>query len=272
LLHESGGDTEDRVIAPACTGDGEEDGVARFSGKTIVITGGTSGIGYAAALRITAEGGRVLVTGSDLERLSRVEADGIMTLRNDASDPDAAVELGATASRLFGGLDGVFLNAGIGDTGALSSLTPDRFRAVMDLNVGGVLFGAQALAPLLRRGGSIVVTSSIAKDRALNGCGLYAGSKAAQRSVVRGLARELAQRGIRVNTVSPGPIQTRFAERLGLSADQQEALAEHAKAMIPLGRFGTSEEAAAVALFLLSDDASYVTGADYPVDGGMAQL
>ena len=246
--------------------------MARFDGKTIVITGGSSGIGLATAQRIAEEGGRVLVTGTSADKLAAVRSDAIHVVENDAADPAAADALAAEAKRLFGKTDGAFLNAGIGAGAPLGKITPELYRRLMDLNVGGVLFGAQALAPLIRSGGSILVTASAAKDKGMAGAAVYSATKGAVRSMVKGLARELAPKGVRVNTISPGPIETPFFERLGRPLEQLEALHNHIAATNPMGRMGTMTEAAAVAAFLLSDEAGFVTGSDYAVDGGEAQL
>lgn len=246
----------------------------RFSGKSVVITGGSSGIGLAAAQRIVAEGGSVLITGSNAARLeaARGRCPEAHTLVNDAARPEAAQALADEAARLFGTVDAVFLNAGVGAAAPLGQLTPELYRQLMDLNVGGVLFGTQALAPILRDGGAILITASIAKDKGMPASALYSATKGAVRSLVRGFARELAPRRIRVNALSPGPIATDFFNRLGLPEEHASTIEQHIAASNPLGRMGTSEEAAAVALFLLSEEASYVTGADYFVDGGDAQL
>jgi NAD(P)-dependent dehydrogenase (short-subunit alcohol dehydrogenase family) len=246
--------------------------MARFSGKSIVITGGSSGIGLETARRIVAEGGRVLITGSNAAKLDAAAGDGIATLVNDAADPAAADALAAEAKRLFGVVDGAFLNAGVGAGAPLGTITPDLFSKLFDLNVGGVLFGAQALAPLIPAGGSILVTASAAKDKGIPHAAIYSATKGAVRSMVLGLARELAPKGVRVNTISPGPIETPFFDRLGLPAEQLEMVQKGIGASNPMGRIGTMEEAAAVAAFLLSSEAGFVTGSDYAVDGGEAQL
>lgn len=246
--------------------------MTRFAGKTIVITGGSSGIGLATAQRIVAEGGQVLVSGTNPEKLAAVRSQSLHVVENDAADPAAAKVLASEAQRLFGEIDGAFLNAGIGAGAPLDKITPDLYRRLMDLNVGGVLFGAQALAPLIRSGGSILVTASAAKDKGMAGAAIYSATKGAVRSMVKGLARELAPRNIRVNTVSPGPIETPFFERLGRPPEQLEMLHKHIASTNPMGRMGTMEEAAAVAAFLLSNEAGFVTGSDYAVDGGEAQL
>lgn len=252
-----------------------EELMLQFTNKRFVITGGSSGIGLAVARHIISDGGKVLITGTNRERLEglRTSDSALAILLNDAGNPDAAEALADEARRLFGTIDGVLFNAGIGGSDTIGTFTYESFRTLVDINIGGPLFGTQALAPLLRDCGSIVMTSSTAKDKGNpGGNALYAATKGALRSMVRGLARELSPRGIRVNTVSPGPIRTEFFSRLGRSDDQLEAMEQRFKTVNPLGRMGTSEEAAAVALFLLSDAASYVTGADYTVDGGSAQL
>lgn len=248
--------------------------MGRFSGKSVVITGGSSGIGLAAAQRIVEEGGSVLITGSNAERLERARAQlpAAHILVNDASQPEAAKALAEEAGRLFGKIDAVFLNAGVGAGAPLGHLTPDVYRQLMDLNVGGPLFGTQALAPLVRDGGSILITASIAKDKGMPASALYSATKGAVRSLVRGFALELAPRRIRVNAISPGPIETDFFNRLGLPEEHASTITQQIAAGNPLGRLGTAEEAAAVAVFLLSDEATYVTGSDYYVDGGAAQL
>jgi NAD(P)-dependent dehydrogenase (short-subunit alcohol dehydrogenase family) len=248
--------------------------MARFTGKAIVVTGGSSGIGLATAARIVAEGGRVLVTGTNPAKLAAVKAEypAIHIMENDAADPEAANAMAAEAKRIFGEIDGVFLNAGVGAGAPIGKITAKMFHQIMDLNVGGVLFGAQAMAPLIRPGGSILITASVAKDKGMAGAAVYSASKGAVASMARGLARELAMRPVRVNTLSPGPIETPFFERLGRPKEAMEMLEKYIKASNPMGRMGKVEEAAAVAVFLLSDEASYVTGSDYPVDGGEGQL
>lgn len=246
----------------------------RFKDKSVVITGGSSGIGLAAAKRIMDEGGSVLITGSNKARLDGVAAElpGVHILQNDAARPEEADALAQEAGRLFGKIDALFLNAGVGAGAPLGHITPDVYRNIMDLNVGGPLFGTQAMAPLLRDGGAILITASIAKDKGLPASALYGATKGAVRSLARGFAYDLAPRQIRVNTLSPGPIATDFFNRLGLPEEHLAAAEQHMAGSNPLGRLGTAQEAAAVAVFLLSDEASYVTGSDYFVDGGQAQL
>lgn len=246
----------------------------RFAGKAYVVTGGSSGIGLAAARQIVAEGGKVLVTGSNPEPLTALSASdpAIYTIVNDAGDAAAADALAAEAQRLFERIDGALLNAGIGFGAVTEQITYEAYRRLVDINIGGPLFGTQALSSIVRDGGAIVITASIAKDKGTAGHPLYGATKGAVRSMVRGFAAQLAPRRIRVNTVSPGPIETDFFTRLGYSDEMLRSIPARIAASNPLGRMGSASEAAAVALFLLSDDASYVTGSDYPVDGGSAQI
>ncbi|MFH5806019.1 SDR family oxidoreductase [Alienimonas sp. DA493] len=243
----------------------------RFEDQSFVVTGGSGGIGRATAARIVAEGGRVLVTGTNEEKLkAAAEAiPGLLTLRNDAADPDAAPALAEKARAEFGTLDGAFLNAGFGVMKPLAEVAADDFDRQYAVNVRGVVLHARALAPLVKQGGSLLVTGSVAKWLGMEGGVLYNSTKGATRTVSRVLAQELAPRGVRVNELSPGPIGTEFFDRTGMPDERQKEMVESIKSQVPLGRFGEPEEVAAVACFLLSDDASYVTGSDYVVDGGM---
>jgi NAD(P)-dependent dehydrogenase (short-subunit alcohol dehydrogenase family) len=246
--------------------------MSRFAGKSVVITGGSGGIGLAVARRICDEGGRVLVTGRNAERLRAVSGNGIHGLVNDASKPDDAIALAAEAGRLFGKVDALLVSAGRGTLSPLGTITLDQFRDIFEINVAGGLFAVQAMAPLMGEGGSIVLTASGAKTKGVPGAALYASSKGAVRSLTLVLARELGPRGIRVNTLSPGPIDTEFHAKVSDDPgflDEMNAMFEK---MVPMGRLGRVEEAAAVASFLLSDESTFVTGADYAVDGGEAQL
>lgn len=246
----------------------------RFTGKTLLVTGGTSGIGLATARRLVEEGARVVVTGTQEDRLASVQAelkDGL-ALKNDAADPAAAEVLATEIKDKFGALDGAFLNAGFGHFQPLSEATAEEFEAQYFVNVRGPLLQAKALAPLLRDGGTVLLNTSVARVMGMPNSAIYASTKGAVRTLTRVLARELAARQIRVNAVSPGPIDSNFFSRTGLPQEAVEELGAAIQSQVPLGRFGKPEEVAAVATFLLSDDASYVTGAEYVVDGGMTQL
>jgi len=248
--------------------------MARFSEKKVVITGGSSGIGLAAAKRIVGEGGEVLITGTNAERLAAAKAavPALHTLVNDAADLDAADALAAAAKSVLGSVDGLFLNAGAGAGAPFGRITRDLYRAQIDLNLGGPIFAIQAFLPLLNDGASIVITSSAAKDHGVPGGALYASAKGAVRALVRTVAAELGPRHIRANTITPGPIKTEFYNRLPMPKEFIDKIVEELPSANPLRRMGTSEEAAAVAVFLLSDEAAFVTGSDYPVDGGEVQV
>ena len=248
--------------------------MSRFSEKSFVITGGTSGIGFATALSIAKEGGRVLVTGTRQERLEAAATahPNIEAVFNDASDFNTADRLAKEVRKRFGLIDGAFLNAGKGGGAILGEITPELYRELVDLNVGGVLFGVQALSSLVKDGGSLVLMSSLAKDKGMAGGAVYSAAKGAVRSMTRAFARELLSRRIRVNAVSPGPIHTPFFKRTGRTDEAVEQMQSAFCKSNPMGRMGTADEVASVVLFLLSDEASYVTGADYAVDGGEAQI
>lgn len=246
--------------------------MARFEGKKVLVTGGSSGIGRATAVRLKSEGAQVLVTGTNKERLANLKDEhGIDGIENDAGDAGAAAALVQAAKTHLGQIDGVFINAGFGEFAPLSDVTADSFERQFNVNVRGPLLQTQALAPILNEGASVVLNTSVANRRGMAGSSIYGPTKAALRNMTRVLAVELAPRKIRVNAVSPGPIETNFFARTGLPEEAVNELAQGILAQVPLGRFGTSEDVAAVATFLLSDEASFVTGSEYTVDGGMTE-
>jgi NAD(P)-dependent dehydrogenase (short-subunit alcohol dehydrogenase family) len=246
--------------------------MSQLKGKIALVTGGTTGIGLAAAQQLHAEGAKVIVTGQNpatLEAARQALPDDVLVLRSDARSLADNEQLAAEIERRFGGLDIAFLNAGIARFAPLDAVDEAFYDDILDINVKGVFFAVQKLSRLLRPGASVLVTTSVVSGRGNAGGAVYAASKGALVSMVKALAVELAPRGIRVNSISPGPIDTPIFGKLGIP---KEALGEFAAGLekkVPLGRFGKAEEVARVALFVASSGASFVTGADIPVDGGV---
>jgi NAD(P)-dependent dehydrogenase (short-subunit alcohol dehydrogenase family) len=244
-----------------------------FESKKYVITGGTSGIGLTTAQLLKNAGARVLVTGTNPERIARVSAEhGIEAIANDAGDPAAADDLAKEVKSRFGTIDGFFGNAGFGKFFPHTDVTAAAFDEQFNVNVRGPLLHVKALSSSFNEGASVVFNTSVASVLGMPGGGIYGPTKAALRNLTRVLAAELAGRNIRVNAVSPGPIETDFFNRTGLPSEAVSGMAEQILSQVPLGRFGTAEEVAQVVLFLLSDQSSFVTGAEYVVDGGMTQV
>lgn len=243
--------------------------MSRFQGKRILITGGTSGMGFAGALRIVSEGGNVAITGLNDERLKRARSllpESSLILKNDAaSEADISVLQAAISG--WGSLDGLWLNAGFAEVGAPESVTADAFNRMMNANVRGPMLQLAALSGSLNSGASVLVTSSSSVYEGAAMTSLYAATKGAVVAMVKSWASALAVRGIRANTLVPGPIETNF--RHFMPEESRQQFEDFVVSQVPLGRAGTAEEASAVALFLLSDDASYVTGSQYAVDGGL---
>jgi NAD(P)-dependent dehydrogenase (short-subunit alcohol dehydrogenase family) len=247
----------------------------RLLNKVALITGGTSGIGLEAARLFHREGAHVIVTGADQARLdaaSRELGSDVLALRADLRMPAELDKVFDEIQRRFGRLDILFANAGVGLAAPLDAVTEQQIDEQFAVNFKGIFFAVQKAAPLLARGGSVVLTTSFLNAVGTPGLSILSATKAAVRSLARSLGAELAPRGIRVNAVSPGPTSTPFHSKLGLSADQLKEAAAGIEAQVPLHRFGEANEVAKAALFLASDEASFMTGSEVVVDGGLSQL
>lgn len=249
--------------------------MTRFQGKSVLVTGGSSGIGLATAKAFAAEGARVVITGRDtaaLEDAKRVLGAQALAIRNDAGSLDAAAELASTLAQANIRLDAVFINAGAARFAPFAEVDEVLWDLTFDTNVKGAYFQIQALLPLLSRGASIVMNGSINARIGMPGSSVYAASKAALISLAKTLSSELLPRGVRVNVVSPGPVQTPIYGKLGFDAATLEATAAQILNQIPLGRFGTPEEIAATVLHLSSAESAFIVGTEIIADGGMSQL
>lgn len=248
--------------------------MAQLAGKTALVTGGSSGIGLATAQRFAAEGAHVFVTGRNQRTLDEAvaaigdEATGIRSDVSNLDDLDSVVDAISSRGR---GLDVVFANAGGGGLAALADVTVEQFTNTFNINVGGIVFMVQKVLPLLNSGASIVLTGSTAAYGGNPGMSVYAASKAAIRSLGRTWAAELADKGLRVNTVIPGPVETPGLTGLAPSG-QEQALLDAEASRVPMGRVGRPEEIAAAVLFLASDESSFMTGTEVFVDGGERQV
>jgi NAD(P)-dependent dehydrogenase (short-subunit alcohol dehydrogenase family) len=247
----------------------------RFIQKTVLVTGGTSGIGLAAAQAFAAEGARVVVTGRDAEALVKAQAligGDTLALRNDAGQVHDARALAATLTQQGIQLDAVFINAGMAKFAPLEAVTEDLWDQSFDTNVKGAYFQIQALLPLLRKGAAIVINGSINAHIGMPNSSVYAATKAALISLAKTLSAELLPRGVRVNVVSPGPIATPLYGKLGMDAAALQATATAIQSQIPLGRFGTAQELASTVLHLSASESAFIVGTEVIVDGGMSQL
>lgn len=246
--------------------------MGKLENKVVVVTGGTTGIGLAAARLFAAEGAKVTVTGSNPKTLeaARSELRGVAEVV--ASDAGSADDIAKLARSFASGVDVLYLNAGIAKFGPIASLDLAAFDESFRINVRGSWLTLKHFGPLMRRGGSIVVTTSVNDELGMPGSSAYAASKAALRSLVRVAANELAEAGVRVNAVSPGPIETPLHTKLGLTPEAAKGFAKDLTGRIPMKRFGTSAEVAKAALFLASDDSSFMTGEEIVLDGGMTRV
>ncbi len=247
----------------------------RLEGKVAVVTGGNSGIGLATAKRFKDEGARVAIAGRDPETLKeavRTLGKDVLAVRTDVADLAAIDKLYAEVSQKLGKIDVLFVNAGVAKFAPLAATTETLYDENFNINTKGAYFTIQKALPYLSDGASIILNTSVAGQTGSPNTSAYSATKAALRSIARTAAAELADRGIRVNVVAPGPIETPIIARTGLPKDVVDEFAKTIVAKVPMKRFGKPEEVAGAVAFLASSDASYITGVEINVDGGMGQI
>jgi len=249
--------------------------VKRLEGKVAVVTGGNSGIGLASAKRLHEEGARVVITGRDAKTLdaalSAIGA-GSVAVQSDVSKLEDIDRLFSVVESKVGKIDVLFANAGIAKFAPYAASQETLFDELFAINVKGVYFTLQKALSHLRDGASVIVNTSVVASKGTENMGIYAATKAAVRSFARTAATELQGRNIRVNAVAPGPIATPIFGRGGLTEEQIEGFKAGISDRVPMRRIGRPEEIASAVAFLASDDASYITGIELNVDGGMANL
>ncbi|MCR8560236.1 SDR family oxidoreductase [Mucilaginibacter sp. BJC16-A38] len=241
-----------------------------LTNKVAVVTGGNSGIGYASAKELAAQGAKVIITGRNKASVEKAAGElGVTGIVSDQGSLEQIDNLVAQVKEKFGKVDVLFLNAGVANFSPVETATESHYDTIMDLNVKGVYFTVQKFIPILNDGASVIFNTSVNAVLGMPDSGVYSASKAAIISLNRVLARELSPRQIRVNAVSPGPVATPLYGKIGLSEEEVNGFGTVLGQRILLKRFGKPEEIANVVRFLASDDASFITGTEITVDGGL---
>ncbi len=247
----------------------------RLDGKVAVVTGGSSGIGFATAQQFVEEGAFVFITGRRRPELDKAKDEigrNVTTVQGDVSVSADLDRLFGTVAEEKGKIDVVVANSGLVDPQVFGQITEASFDRIFNVNARGTLFTAQKALPLMNDGGSIILVGSIAGHVGVEGYTTYSATKAALRSYARTWTKELKGRGIRVNVLSPGPIDTPIMDSQADSKEGADAIRAAFASVVPLGRMGRPEEVAAAAVFLASDESSFCAGMELSVDGGMAQV
>jgi NAD(P)-dependent dehydrogenase (short-subunit alcohol dehydrogenase family) len=247
----------------------------KLTGKIALVTGGNSGMGLATAQLFATEGAQVVITGrrqKDLDGAVKLIGSAALAVQGDVSRMDDLDRLFAVIRERYKKLDVIFANAGLGAVAPLVQVTEEQFDREFAINVKGLFFTVQKALPLLSDGASIILNSSIAAFKGMEGFSVYSATKAAVRSFARTWTTDLKERKIRVNSISPGPIDTPIFDKMGLSKAQSQGFKQGLPNITPLGRMGSPEEIARTVLFLASDDSSFITGVDLAIDGGLAQV
>src|SRR5437868_11411262 len=249
--------------------------MSRLEGKVAVVTGGNSGIGLATAQRLQEEGAKVVIAGRSrktLDEAVKTIGNGVVAVQGDVAKLTDVDKLYAEVSQKLGKIDVLFVNAGVAKFAPFAETSESTYDENFDINIKGAYFTIQKALPFLNDGASIILNTSVVDRKGSPGTSAYAATKAALRSLARTAAGELAERGIRVNTVAPGPIVTPIFGRTGLPKEAADAFASDLLSKLPLKRFGQPEEVASTVAFLASQDASYITGVEINVDGGLGQI
>ena len=243
--------------------------------RVAVITGGNSGIGRAIAAAFNDEGADVAIFGRNpvtLQEAAEEIGPDTVTVQGDVTSLEDLDRLFDLVGETFGRIDALVVNAGGAVMRPFAETDEETFDKQVNTNLKGAFFTIQKALPLLREGSAVIITSSVASTKGMPGLSAYSASKAAVRSLARTLAAELAPLGVRVNVLSPGPIDTPMFDRIGIPQESKADAVESFRNLVPLGRFGRPEEIAKAALFLASPDASFIVGADIAADGGLAQV